>query len=70
MAMHKKKVLWIAGGVILALIVLIILVLLFGAKALKPRIEATASNALRMDVRIRGGVRVSPICGRSSACRR
>jgi hypothetical protein len=69
MAMHKKKVLWIAGGVILALIVLTILVLLFGAKALKPRIEANASTALRMDVRIRGGVRVSflPAFGASFA---
>lgn len=67
--MHKRKVLWIAGGAILAVIVLTILVLLFGAKALKPRIEAAASTALRMDVRIRGGMRVSflPAFGASLA---
>jgi uncharacterized protein involved in outer membrane biogenesis len=69
MTRHTKKALWIAGGVILALIVLILLVLLIGPKALKPRIEASASAALKMDVRIRGGVRVSllPTFGASFA---
>lgn len=69
MAMNKKRVLRIAGGAILAVIVLTILVLLFGANVLKPRIEAKASTALRMDVRIRGGVRVSflPAFGASLA---
>ncbi|MCJ7484551.1 MAG: AsmA family protein, partial [Candidatus Aminicenantes bacterium] len=67
--MNKKRVLRIAGGAILAVIVLTILVLLFGANVLKPRIEAKASTALRMDVRIRGGVRVSflPAFGASLA---
>jgi uncharacterized protein involved in outer membrane biogenesis len=51
MTNRKRKVLLLAGGVILAVIVLIILVLLFGIKALKPRIEATASRALGMDVK-------------------
>jgi AsmA protein len=69
MANLKRKALWIAGGVILAVIVLIILILLFGVKALKPRIEATASKALGMEVRIRGGMSVSfiPVFGASLA---
>ncbi len=67
MANRKRKILWIAGGVILAVIVLMVLVLLFGIKDLKPRIEATASRVLKMDVRIRGGVSVSffPVFGAS-----
>jgi AsmA protein len=70
MANHKrKKVLVIGGGAILAVIILIILSLLFGIKDLKPRIEATASKALGMDVRIGGGVSVSffPAFGASLA---
>jgi AsmA protein len=69
MVNRKRKVLWIAGGGILAVVVLIILVLLFGVKALKPRIEATASRALGMDVRIQGRVSVSffPVFGASLA---
>ena len=69
MANRKRKVLWIAGGGILAVIVLIILVLLFGIQALKPRIEATASRVLGMDVRSRGGMSVSffPVFGASLA---
>jgi uncharacterized protein involved in outer membrane biogenesis len=69
MATHKRKVLWIARGVGLAVVVLIILVLLFGARVLRSRIEASASRALRMDVRVRGEVSVSffPILGASLA---
>lgn len=69
MANRKRKVFRIARGVILAVIVLIILFLLFGAKALRSRIEATASTALGMDVRIRGRVSVffSPGFGASLA---
>jgi len=69
MANRKKKVLMMAGAVALAGIVLIILILLFGIKALKPRIEATASKALGMDVRIGGGASVSffPVFGASLA---
>ena len=56
----------IAGGVILAAIILI---LLLGPKALKSRIEATASRDLRMEVHIRGGASVSffPVLGASVA---
>src|SRR5512135_2063464 len=69
MANRRRKVAWIAGGVILAVIALISLVLLFGSKALRPRIEATASKALGMEVRIRGGLSVSfiPVFGASLA---
>lgn len=69
MANRKKKTLLIAGGGILAVIFLIFLVLLFGAKALKPRIVATASKALGMDIQVRGGVGVSlfPVIGASIA---
>ena len=59
MANRKRRVIWIAGGAIIALIVLIILALLFGPKALRSRIEATASKALGMDVRVRGKVSAS-----------
>ncbi len=69
MANRKRKASWIAGGVFLAVIVLILLILLFGVKALKPRIEATASKALGMEVRIRGGMSLSliPVFGTSLA---
>jgi hypothetical protein len=69
MVNRKRKILWIAGAVFLAAVVLIILVLLFGGRALKPRIEAAASRALGMDVRIRGGIRISflPAIGASLA---
>lgn len=69
MANRKRKVLWIAGGAILAVIVLIILALLFGTNAIKSRIEATASRTLGMDVHSRGGVSVSffPVFGASLA---
>ena len=59
MANRKRKMLWIAGGVILAVIVLVIFTLLFGANIIKSRIEATASKALGMDVRGGGGGKVS-----------
>jgi len=69
MANRKRKVIWIAGAVFLAVAVLSILVLLFGGRVLKPRIEAAASRALKMDVRIRGGIRISflPAFGASLA---
>jgi AsmA protein len=69
MTNRKRKALWLAGGVILAVIVLIILTLLFGPKIIKSRIEATASRALGMDVRGGGGGKVSffPVFGASLA---
>lgn len=59
MAIRKKTVMLIAGGVILAVIVLVLLSLLFGPKIIRSRIETTASKALGMDVHVRGGVSVS-----------
>ena len=59
MTNRKRTTLCIAGAVLLAIIVLIIPALLFGAKALKSRIEATASRTLGMDVRVKGGASVS-----------
>jgi hypothetical protein len=56
---RKKTILWIGGGAALALFVLALVILQFGAKALKPRIEAAASQALHMDVHVRGRARLS-----------
>jgi uncharacterized protein involved in outer membrane biogenesis len=69
MANRKKIIFLAAGGAILAVIVLVILALLLGPKVLRSRIEATASKALGMDVRVRGGVSVSffPAFGASLA---
>jgi AsmA protein len=69
MVKSKRKVLWIAGGVCLAVAVLIILVLLFGAGAIKSRVEAIASKTLKMDVRVgaRPSVSLFPVFGASLA---
>ncbi len=69
MANRKKIMILIAGGVVLAIIVLVLLALLFGHKALKSRIEATASKALGMEVHVRGDVSISffPAFGASLA---
>ena len=69
MATRKRRTLWIAGGVALVMIILIVLGLRFGVKSLRPEIEASASKALGMDVRIRGGLNVSllPVFGVSLA---
>jgi uncharacterized protein involved in outer membrane biogenesis len=66
---RKKTILWTGGGVVLAFFVLALVVLLFGAGALKPRIEAAASRALHMDVRVRGraGFSFLPAFGASVA---
>jgi AsmA protein len=69
MGKNKKKILWIGGGVVLAFVVLALLVLLFGARVLKPRIEAAASKALKMDVHVQGRTTLSffPAVGASVA---
>ena len=68
MATRKRRILWVAGAVVLAIVVLVIIVLHFGVRGLKPRVEASASKALGMDVRIRGGLSVSifPVFGASA----
>ncbi len=61
MTLKRKKVLFITTGII-TLVVAIILTLLTEIKAFKPQIEAAASNATGMDVRIRGrmGITFTP----------
>ena len=54
MALHKKKVLFITTGVITLVVLAGILALLLNIKAFKPQVEAAASAALGMDVRIKG----------------
>ena len=54
MVVHKKKVIFITTGVLTLVVFAIILALLLNMQAFKPKIEAAASNALGMDVRIRG----------------
>ncbi len=69
MASRKRRTLAIALGGVLAVVVLIILAPVLGAKAFKSRIEASASKALRMEVRVRGEAKVSlfPALGASLA---
>jgi AsmA protein len=67
MALHKKKVLFITTGVITLVVFGGILALLLNIKAFKPQIEAAASTALGMDVRIKGrmGIALFPGLGLS-----
>jgi AsmA protein len=69
MASRKRRTVGIVLGGCLAVVVLIILAPLLGGKALRSRIEAAASRALRMEVRVRGEARVSlfPALGASLA---
>jgi uncharacterized protein involved in outer membrane biogenesis len=59
MALHKKKALLITTGVITLVVFAGILALLLNIKAFKPQIEAAASTALGMDVRIKGRMGIS-----------
>jgi uncharacterized protein involved in outer membrane biogenesis len=59
MTLHKKKVLFITTGVITLVVLAGILALLLNIKAFKPQIEAAASTALGMDVRIKGGMGIA-----------
>jgi AsmA protein len=54
MTLTRKKSIFITAGVITLFVFAITLVLLINIQAFKPRIEAAASNALGMDVRIKG----------------
>lgn len=67
MALHKKKVLFITTGVITLVVFAGILALLLNIQAFKPQIEAAASTALKMDVRIKGrmGIALFPDFGLS-----
>ncbi len=65
MVVHKKKVFFITTGVIALVVFAIIVALLHNMQAYKPQIEAAASNALGMDVRIKGrlGIALFPEFG-------
>jgi AsmA protein len=67
MALNKKKVLFITTGVITLAVLVGILALLLNIKAFTPQIEAAASTALGMDVRIKGsiGIALFPVLGLS-----
>jgi len=54
MTFKRKKVFFITAGVIILAVFAGILALLLNIQAFKPQIEAAASNALGMDVRIKG----------------
>jgi hypothetical protein len=54
MTLKRKKVFFITTGVLTLLVFAIILALLLNIQTFKPQIEAAASNALGMDVRIKG----------------
>ena len=62
MVVHKKNILFITTGLITLVVFAIFLALLLNLQAFKPQIEAVASNALGMDVRISGrlGIAVFP----------
>jgi uncharacterized protein involved in outer membrane biogenesis len=67
MILHKKKILFITTGVITLVVLAGILALLLNIKAFTPQIEAAASAALGMDVRIKGrmGIALFPGFGLS-----
>ena len=54
MTLKRKKVFFITTGVIALVVFAIFLALLLNLQAFRPQIEAAASNALGMDVRIKG----------------
>ena len=54
MTLKRKKVFFITTGVITMVVFAIIVALLLNIQAFKPQIEAAASNALGMEVRIKG----------------
>jgi uncharacterized protein involved in outer membrane biogenesis len=67
MILNKKKVLFIITGVIALVVLAGILALLLNLKTFRPQIEAAASTALGMDVRIKGrmGIALFPGFGLS-----
>ncbi|HEY6019736.1 MAG TPA: ATP-binding protein [Candidatus Paceibacterota bacterium] len=54
MTLKRKKVFFVTAGVITLVVFAVILALLLNIQAFKPQIEAAASNALGMEVRIKG----------------
>lgn len=60
MTIKRKKVFFITTGVIALVVVAGIIVLLLNLQVFKPQIEAAASNALGMEVRIKGRLDIDP----------
>ena len=56
MALQRRKVLFITTGVITLIVFAGILALLLNVKAFKSQVEAAASDALGMDLQIKGGI--------------
>lgn len=54
MTLKRKKVFFVTAGVITLVVFAVILALLLNIQAFKPQIEAAVSNALGMEVRIKG----------------
>jgi hypothetical protein len=63
MVVPKKKAIGITAGIILFAVSAAIVALLLHLQTFKPRIEAAASNALGMDVRIKGRVGITLVPG-------
>ncbi len=63
MPLKRKKVFFITTGVITLVVFAIFLALLLNIQAFKPRIEAAASSALGMDVRIKGRLGIDLLPG-------
>ena len=59
MAIHKKKVLYITTGVITLVVFVGIIALMLNIKGFTTQIEAAASTAMGMDVRIKGKVGIA-----------
>jgi hypothetical protein len=63
MTLKRKKVFFITTGVVTLVVFAIFLALLLNVQAFKPRIEAAASSALGMDVRIKGRLGIDLLPG-------
>lgn len=63
MTPKRKKVFFITTGAIILVVGAIILVLLLNLQAFKPQIESAASNALGMEVRIKGRLGIDLVPG-------
>jgi AsmA protein len=59
MILPKKKILFITAGVITLVVLAGILALLLNISAFAPQIEAAATTALGMDVRIKGRIGIA-----------
>ena len=63
MTPKRKKIYFITTGAIILVVVAIILVLLLNLQAFKPQIESAVSNALGMEVRIKGRLGIDFVPG-------